>query len=106
MAYSAYVLYDKNSPAAGKLSRFDFMSTLVEELCSTRVGNDQMPQVPHEHRIGALPGKKEKDCVICSDRSVPGGRKRSRTQCEGCSVGVHLKCFDLLDHVTKAKKDN
>ena len=106
MAYSAYVLYDRNSPAAGKLSRFDFMSTLVEELCSTRVGNDQMPQVPHEHRIGALSGKKEKDCVICSDRSGPGGRKRSRTQCEGCSVRVHLKCFHLLDHVTKAKKDN
>lgn len=104
MAYCAFVLYDNNCPATDKLSRFGFMSTLVEELCSTRL-NDQVPaEVPHEHRIGILPSKKEKDCVVCSDRTVPGGRKRARTQCEGCRVGVHLKCFDLLDHKAKKKK--
>lgn len=70
---------------------------------STRF-NDQVPTgAPHEHRIGELPRKK-KDCVVCSDRTIPVGQKRAHTECEGCRVGVHLKCLDLLDHKTKKKK--
>ena len=102
MVYCAFVLNDNNCPPNAKLSRFHFMTNLVEELCSITL-NDQVPaNVPHEHIIGILPRKKEKDCV-CSDRSVPGGQKSTRTQCEGCCVGVQLKCFDLLDHKSKKK---
>lgn len=73
MVYCAFVVYDNNCPANAKLSRFHFMTTLVEELCSPTL-NDQVPaNIPHEHIIGILPRKKEKDCVVCSDRSVPGG---------------------------------
>lgn len=105
MAYCAFVLYDKNTSATRKLSRMQFMCTLVEELCGQDItaNNPQPPSIP-VHQIGKLPLKKEKDCVVCSNRSVPGGRKRSKTQCMGCGVGVHLDCFNLLDHNTKKRK--
>ena len=49
--------------------------------------------------------RQERDCVVCSNRSIPGGRKRSRIHCEGCNVGVHLKRFPQLDHSTKREKE-
>ena len=43
--------------------------------------------------IANLPGKKEKDCIVCSDRNNPAiGCKRSRTVCTKCDKGVHAKC--------------
>lgn len=105
MGYRAYVLYDNNyCPATDTLSRFRLISTLVEELCSTRF-NDQVPaELPHEHGIDILPRKKEKDCVVCSERTVPGGQKRTHSQREGSRFEVHLKCFDLLDHKIKKRR--
>lgn len=109
MAFCSYILYEQNTSARRKLTRFRFMCTLVEELCATP--EDQPVAIPIPvrqanlvQRAVLLPGKKEKDYVVCSDRSTPGGRKRSRTQCEGCGIGVHLKCFDQLDHATKKRK--
>ena len=107
MAYCAYVLYNKNTSATRKLARIPFMYTLIEELCGQELdlGRDQ-PLVPQGHQIGKLPDRKEKDCVICSNRTVVGERKRSKMQCVGCGVGVHLDCFDRLDHKTRKRKHN
>lgn len=67
------------------------MCKLVEELCDTDVGDDLIPRtIPSKHRIIQLPAKKELDCVVCSDRTVP--------------VGVHVKCLEQLDHETKKRK--
>ena len=50
------------------------MCKLVEELCDTNVGDDLIPRtIPSEHRIIQLRDKKERDCVVCSDRTAPGG---------------------------------
>lgn len=106
MTFCAYLLYEKNTAAERKLSRFDFMCTLVEELCGKSLNEEgeTQPVQPQEHRIERIPDGKARDCAVCSDRSVPGGRKRAKTQCVGCQVGVHLDCFESLDHMTKKRK--
>lgn len=105
MAFCAYVLYVKNTSATRKLARIPFMCTLIEELCGQELDlGPHRPLVPQGHQIEKLPNRKEKDCVVCSNRAVVGGRRRSKTQCVGCGVGVHLECFDLLDHNTKKRK--
>lgn len=42
-----------------------------------------------------LPGKKEKNCCVCSGRanSDTGKRKRARTMCSRCEKGLHGICF-------------
>ena len=43
--------------------------------------------------IANLPGKKEKDCIVCSDLNNPAiGHKRSRTVCTKCDKGAYAKC--------------
>ena len=43
--------------------------------------------VARNQGIANLPGKKEKDCIVCSDRNNPAiGCKRSRTVCTNQSV--------------------
>lgn len=82
MAYCAYVLYSKNTSATRKLPHIPFMCTLVDELCGQELDLGPIqPLVPQGHQIGKLPDNKDKDCVVCSNRTVVGGRKRSKTQC-------------------------
>lgn len=54
------------------------------------------------HFIAKKPNKSTKDCVVCSNRNVPGGRKETSYFCETCSrkPGCHPgKCFK--DYHTK-----
>lgn len=109
MAFCAYILYEKNTSVQPKRTRFQFMCALIEELCAAsddQATPDRALPAPCTHRPALLPGRKEKDCVVCSNRLVRGGRKRSRTHCQGCQVGVHIKCFDQLDHIAKKKRVN
>ena len=78
MEFCAYVLYVKNTSATRKLARIPFMCTLIEELCSQELDlGPHRPLVPQGHQIEKLPNRKEKDCVVCSNRAVVGGRRRS-----------------------------
>ncbi|KAG8279398.1 hypothetical protein J6590_106445 [Homalodisca vitripennis] len=45
--------------------------------------------------VEPLPGKKERECVVCSPVSIAGGgkRKRSRTACVKCKRGLHGGCL-------------
>ena len=106
MAFCAYLFYEKNTAAEQKLSRFDFMCTLMEELCGKSLNEEgeTHPVQPKGHRIKRIPDGKARDCAVRSDRSVPGGRKRAKTQCVGCQVGVHLDCSGSLDHRNKKRK--
>jgi hypothetical protein len=48
------------------------------------------------HSIAKLPGRKSKDCIVCSDRSVKGGRRETVYYCETCErkPGLHPDvCF-------------
>ena len=102
MLVCAYILYQANTSDRPPLTRYKFMCAVVEELCENPTHQEQ--QQPTPHKIRQLEGRKEKDCVVCSRRDVRGGRRRSRTECLGCGVGVHLACFDQLDHKTKKRK--
>lgn len=49
------------------------------------------------HLVSAFPEKKTKDCTVCSDRKVPGQRKKTIYYCKTCSrkPGLHPKdCFE------------
>ena len=39
-----------------------------------------------------LPGKKQKDCCVCSERPFGGKRRRAKTMCAKCKRGVHRTC--------------
>lgn len=56
------------------------------------------------HQQTPLDGKKEKDCIVCSDREKDKksskGRKRTRYWCSECKVGCHKHCERDLVHRT------
>ena len=52
MAFSSYILYEQNTSARRKLTRFRFMCTLVEELCATP--EDQPVAIPIPVRQASL----------------------------------------------------
>ena len=99
---NAYQIYMANSNAQRKLSRHDFLVSVVESLCSA--SDDPMPDQPTQptpqHRLILLPGKKEMDCVVYSDRKG-GKRRRSRHWCPACQVGCHEKCEGNFNHPGK-----
>ena len=100
---NSYELYLNAYPNTN-LSCADYVAEIVESLCGTVDRNPQMPVVAKTHRLKALPGRQERDCVVCSDRKN-GIRRRSRTWCAGCAVGVHKKCFERLDHIADSESD-
>ena len=92
---NAFELYRSNTDVGQRLSRHDFLACVVESLCT-----DDVPQValpPLHHSLERLPGKKERDCVICTDRTR-GIRKRSSYWCTGCGVGIHRECYHKMEH--------
>ena len=60
MVVCSYILYNENTSDTPKLSRFQFMCKLVDELCDTNVEDTLIPRtIPSEHRIIQLPAKKD-----------------------------------------------
>lgn len=49
------------------------------------------------HTLEQLPGKKEMECKVCSDRKA-GNRHRARQWCPTCKAGVHKACFERFIH--------
>ena len=89
------------------MDRDKYLIEVVEALCE---GHERVPtpqpveQLPAQHCLVLLEGKKEKDCYVCSNRSKDKkssrGRSRSRYWCPACQVGCHQKCAPQLEHVT------
>ena len=95
---NSYELYRSNTDAGQRKTRHDFLASVVESLCASEhavAGPPELPGVNHD--LTHLPGSKERDCVVCSDRSR-GVRKRSCYWCPGCNNGVHRQCFHLMQH--------
>lgn len=58
------------------------------------------------HSLQVQEGKKTKDCAVCSNRKVPGGRKETTFYCATCPCkpGLHPNtCFDKYHTVKKYK---
>ena len=101
---NSYILYEANTDAGQRLTRHDYIVAVVESLC---LGDGEVLGVlaPHlpvaellPHDLTRLPGKRERECVVCSDRSA-GIRKRSSYYCTGCDLGVHRQCYHRMDHL-------
>lgn len=89
-------LYKNNCLATGKLSRFYFMTTLVEELCSTR-----MIRFHLSTELFYYPKKGK--TVVCSDRPFPAGQEILHIM-GGLQCRSTFRLFDSLHHKTKKKK--
>ena len=96
---NSYELYRTNTDAT--LNRHDYICSVIESLCAAEDAGEPGPQpaLPHpgRHELDHLPGRRERNCVVCSDpaRNI---RKRSSFWCPGCDCGVHRQCFHKMDH--------
>ena len=87
---NSYILYKLT--VAHPKTRLEFIKDVIDSLASDYKEIEAV-SVSRNQDIRNLPGKKEKDCIVCSDRNNPAnGRKRSRTVCTKCDKGVHAKC--------------
>ena len=99
---NSYELYNYTTNTDGNQckSRHDYMCSVVQSLCAAADPAMAVlpPAVPlvGRHELEHLPGKRERNCVVCSDRAM-GVRKRSSFWCPGCDDGVHRQCFHKLD---------
>lgn len=101
---NSYHLYTKANPNS-TLTCHDFCANVVETLCANNRPIERAPAPDLTHCLTTLPGRKEKDCIICSDRTV-GLRHRSRTWCPGCKAGVHKRCFAQLNHNIRVQEES
>ena len=102
---NAYEIYQLNTDAPNRLSKHDFIVSIVEALCSSTMATE--PRVPGHpsvpvHRLVLLPGRNERECAVCSDRKGTG-RRRSRHWCPGCDVGCHELCEPRLEHYKRKR---
>ena len=81
---NSYELYKSNTDGNQCKSQHDYMCPDVQSLCAA--ANTGMAVVPPalplvgRHELEHLPGKREHNCVVCSDRAM-GVRKRSSFWC-------------------------
>lgn len=94
--HNAYILYQKNTSDNPVKSRVKFLQSIVEDLSSGDMQPNRRRRIRQINRgVVNLPGRKEKDCCICSDRRRGGQRRRSRTACTQCGRGLHRGCARL-----------
>ena len=75
--------------------RLEFIKNVIDSLASEPkaiVGDPVQPPHSATKKLTQLPGKKEMECVVCSDRKNNACR-RSRTVCSSCQKGVYALCF-------------
>ena len=100
---NSYILYCQKT-SQPIMSRLQFTQSVIESLASTyltkrNAGNNVNPQV----RVKKLDGRKEQDCVICSDRKR-NIRKRLRTSCARCTRGLHAACLNASQVAPKTTR--
>lgn len=89
---NSYILYNQNTSDKPVMSRLKFIQLVVESLIDADPTDVQRNRRPRQ-RLETLPGRKEKDCCVCSTRAAGGIRRRSRTICSQCKRGVHRHCL-------------
>lgn len=100
---NSYELYQLRLPTTTR-SKQKYIQSIIYSLCGQGRRPPPTPPAPATptetptdpiHRLEPLPGKKESDCAVCSR---PKARKRSRTWCPICQVGVHKACEPFFPH--------
>lgn len=92
---NSFILFNSQQPQNKKVRQRTFRKQLVKQL----VGNlrninkraRSLVMTQEEHRLNGklhlmfpLDERKTKDCIVCSDRSAGGARKRSKFICQTC----------------------
>ena len=98
---NCYILYKENVPRGTKImTRFDFNVKIIESLTQDWLQQKQDGVLAGSSGqrgdiLRKLPGKKEKDCSVCNERTSRGGGKRKRlhTVCNRCNKGLHGHCL-------------
>lgn len=107
MNINAYVLYKSNTDDNQILSRVQFIQSVIEDLSKPFLESKRRPTIDQDQdlddRLQRLAQKREKDCDVCSKRTVPGGRRRAKTACRICMKGVHKQC--MKKHMKRCRVD-
>ena len=107
---NSFILYNMHMEAENKkqLRHRDYRKKLCEELVSG-IRNKNYVKKFHVnesdanerlngllHVIKSAPNKRYRDCIVCSDRSRPGGRKQTVYCCITCpgKPAMHPDCFE------------
>ena len=95
MLLNVYILYKYNTDNEKLISRYDVIVSIIETLATEyrnqtdrydiAIGNAGV-----DISIERLPGKRERNCAVCS---TANRRKRSKTICRRCRKGVHGVCI-------------
>ena len=100
MLLNAYAIYIQNTSDTKKLIRKHFNLSVIQSLAQDHlrgVAVVKSKKTKIEAGVRKLPGSKEKDCCICSDRKN-NIRRRSKTVCVVCHLGLHLSCQPQHKH--------
>lgn len=117
---NSFLLFNMNAANNGKkeTAHRKYRETLITELVgdvrnrttlkrsrpSTTEQEERLNKMPHF--LAAHPTKKTKDCAVCSNRKVQGGRKETLYFCKTCTKkpGLHpADCFERYHTLKKFK---
>lgn len=112
---NAFLLYNMNE-GQGKVRQRKFRKELIKQLVGNLRNLNKRGRPSQSEEDERLNGKlhlpypleagKTKDCVVCTDRSIGGVRKRSKFFCKTCqnNPGLHIgQCFEKYHSVKKFK---
>ena len=89
---NSYILYKLT--VENPKSRLEFIKDVLDSLASDSkviVGDPVQPSSATK-KLTQLPGRKERECVVCSDRKN-NTRRRSRTVSSSCQKCIHALQF-------------
>ena len=89
---NSYILYKLT--VRNLKSRLEFIKDVVVSLASDfkAIVWDPVQPPSATKKLTQLPGRKERECVVCSDQKNNSCR-RSRIACSSYQKGVHALCF-------------
>ena len=89
---NSYILY--KSTVRNSKSRLEFIKDVIDSLASESkaIVGDPVEPPSATKKLRHLPGRKERECVVCSDQKN-NAHRRSRAVCSSCQKGVHALCF-------------
>jgi len=66
---NSYELYKSNTDQREKKTRHDFLASVVESLCAVETTLEAAVRISGNHVLEHLPGKKDRNCVVRTDRA-------------------------------------
>lgn len=112
---NSFILYriSEEGKQQKPMTHHKFVKSLVKQLRgdfresrsrpSTSLSDNRLNNKLHIPNVG----ERKRDCIVCSDRKTPGGRRQTTFYCETCTnqPAMHVgNCFKLYHTVENYKK--